>query len=152
MRKIELLPPLKRSALHQKCCLLLGTFFRLMCKNLLKIKLCCHFGKKSAVLQILATLIAKWKTIFPRRLLIAPCQLTITCSKSTIETLEKEVKYVQIQNTRTTSFWCFYCSLRTYVTSCSSVSTIDFEQLDVSWEGLQFLGCLKLNPLLPGVY
>ena len=87
-------PPLKSSALHQKCCLLLGIFFRLMCKNLLKIKVCCHFGKKSAVLQILATLIAKWKTIFPPRLLIAPCQLTITCSKSTIET-EKEVKYVQ---------------------------------------------------------
>ena len=39
--------------------------------------------------------------------------LTFPCSKSTIETLEKSVKYVQSnnKNTRTTSmtsFWCFY--------------------------------------------
>ena len=39
--------------------------------------------------------------------------LTITCPKSTLETLEKGAKYVQnYENTRTTSmtsFWCFYC-------------------------------------------
>ena len=41
-------------------------------------------------------------------------QLTLTCSKSTIEALEKGVKYVQVNNKNTrmtsmTSFWCFYC-------------------------------------------
>ena len=41
-------------------------------------------------------------------------QLAFTCSKSTIEALEKGVKYIQINNkhTRTmslTSFWCFNC-------------------------------------------
>ena len=40
-------------------------------------------------------------------------QLTFACSKSTIETQEKGVKYAQsLQNTRTTSlmsFRCFYC-------------------------------------------
>ena len=38
-------------------------------------------------------------------------QLTLTCSKSTIETLEKGVRYVNNKNTMTslTSFWCFCC-------------------------------------------
>ena len=40
-------------------------------------------------------------------------QLKFTCSKSTIETLVKSVKYVQSNNKDTTtpmtSFWCFYC-------------------------------------------
>ena len=40
-------------------------------------------------------------------------QLVFTCSKSTIETLEKSVKYVQSSKKDTTtpmtSFWCFYC-------------------------------------------
>ena len=43
---------------------------------------------------------------------------------------------VNIKNTRTkslTSFWCFYCWLGTYFKSFSSVSIIDFEQVNVSW-------------------
>ena len=41
-------------------------------------------------------------------------QLTFTCSKSTIETLEKGVKYANNKSTTMTSpeqrtFWCFYC-------------------------------------------
>ena len=40
-------------------------------------------------------------------------QLTVTCSKSTIETLKKGAKYFEVKNknTRTTKimFWSFYC-------------------------------------------
>ena len=38
-------------------------------------------------------------------------ELKITCSKSTIEKLEKGVKYVQSFNSKSTrtSFCCFYC-------------------------------------------
>ena len=41
-------------------------------------------------------------------------QLTFTCSKLTIEALEKGLKYIQVKkkDTRATSvtlFWCFYC-------------------------------------------
>ena len=60
------------------------------------------------------------------------------CSKAPIGTLEKGVKYVEIndKNTRTTSmtsFWCFCCSLWTYFTPFSSVSIAGFEQVNVSW-------------------
>ena len=44
-------------------------------------------------------------------------QITFTCSKSAKETLEKGVKYVQVNN------------------PFSSVSIVDFEQVYVSWEG-----------------
>ena len=69
-------------------------------------------------------------------------QLTFTCSKSTIETLEKGVKYVQINHkdiktTSMTSFWCLYCWLLTYFTPFSSVSIVDFEQVNVSWNTLK---------------
>ena len=49
--------------------------------------------------------------------------------KVTIETLKKGVKYAQSynKNTRTTSV--------TYFASSSSVSIVDFEQLNVSWVG-----------------
>ena len=43
---------------------------------------------------------------------------------------------VNNKNTRTksmTSFWCFYCHLRTYFTSFSSVSDFDIEQVNVRW-------------------
>ena len=41
-------------------------------------------------------------------------QLTFTCSKLTIEALEKGLKYIQVKKkdtraTSMTSFWCFYC-------------------------------------------
>ena len=35
-------------------------------------------------------------------------QLTFVCSRLSIETLEKGVKYVQICATSMTLFWCFY--------------------------------------------
>ena len=46
--------------------------------------------------------------------LISPTQLTFTCSKPTIETIEKGVNMLKVNHkiTRTmsmTSFWCFYC-------------------------------------------
>ena len=48
-------------------------------------------------------------------------QLTFTCSKSTIETLEKGAKYVN-------------CQLWTYIAPSSSVSIVDFKEVNVSWE------------------
>ena len=51
-------------------------------------------------------------------------QLTFTCSKSTIETQEKSVKYVQ--NNRTASDVMFL------ETSFSRASNFDFEQVNVS--------------------
>ena len=36
--------------------------------------------------------------------------------------------------TSVTPFWCFYFYLGTYFTPFSSVSTVDFEQLNVTWE------------------
>ena len=47
-------------------------------------------------------------------------QSAITCSKLTVETLDQGVKYVKL----TTSF-----------TSCSSVSIVNFEQVNSGWEG-----------------
>ena len=41
------------------------------------------------------------------------------------------------KETRTTpvaSFWCLYCYLWTYSTSCSSVSIVNFENVIASWE------------------
>ena len=32
-----------------------------------------------------------------------------------------------------TSFWCLYCKLKTYLSPSSSVS-VDFEEINVSWE------------------
>ena len=56
---------------------------------------------------------------------VRPCQTSIqlafACSKSAIETLEKDVKYIQ-------SYW-------TYLTPFSSVSIANFEQVNVSLDG-----------------
>ena len=43
---------------------------------------------------------------------------------------------VNNKDTRTTSmtsFWCFYCELWTYSTPCSSVSIVNFEQVNAGW-------------------
>ena len=50
---------------------------------------------------------------------INKAQLTLTCSKSTIETLQKGVEYVEVNNKNITimsltSFCCFYYKLGTY--------------------------------------
>ena len=38
------------------------------------------------------------------------------------------------RTTSMTSFWSFYCSILLYFTSFSSVSIVDFEKLNVSWD------------------
>ena len=77
------------------------------------------------------TAISKEKMFFHRclaRPLIGHWSQQWTCSKSTIEILEKGVKKmfkVTNKNTRTTSltlFWCLYCQLWKYSTVFSSVS------------------------------
>ena len=86
--------------------------------------------------------------IFPASLMTT--QLTFTCSKSTMETLEKGVKYVQSQQIETgTIFWYIYCRFWTYFTPFSSVS--NFEQINVCWAF--FLGMyFFLNVLLAVMY
>ena len=67
-------------------------------------------------------------------------QLKFIYSKSIIKTLENGVKYVHscsnmfICSTTVTSFWCFYCQIWKYFTLFSSVSIVDFKQLNVSQE------------------
>ena len=63
-------------------------------------------------------------------------QLAFTCWKSTCEICSK----VKIKHTRTMSLalpltllWCFYCELWTYFTSFPSVSSVDLNQVNVSW-------------------
>ena len=53
-------------------------------------------------------------TVFKVLVPEAATELTLICSKSIVEALEKGVKYVQINNKNTrmtsvTSFWCFCC-------------------------------------------
>ena len=57
---------------------------------------------------------------------LATTQLTFTCSKTIIERLEKGVKFVQSE-------------LLTYLTPCSSISIIYFEQVNVCWEAVSYL-------------
>ena len=35
-------------------------------------------------------------------------------------------------------FWCLYCWLWTYFTSCSSVSIVNFEHTVTSWEAIEW--------------
>ena len=77
-------------------------------------------------------------------------QLTFTCWKSTIETPEKDVDYVDNKNIRMTSvflFWCFYGWLGTYVKPFSNVSIVDFEQVYGSWVKCDGSNCLKWGKL-----
>ena len=46
------------------------------------------------------------------------------CWKLTIKTPERWLA----------SFWCLYCSLLTYFTPCSSVSIVNFEQVNNKWD------------------
>ena len=57
---------------------------------------------------------------------LATTQLTFTCSKAIIERLEKGVKFVQSE-------------LLIYLTPCSSISIIYFEQVNVCWEAVSYL-------------
>ena len=67
------------------------------------------------------------------------CSANIYLFKSTIETLRKVWNMFKgnNKNIRTTSmmsFWCFYWKLWTYFTPFSSVSIVEFEQVNVNWE------------------
>ena len=62
-------------------------------------------------------------------------QQIFTCPKSTLKSLEEDLKlfYVNNKDTRTTlvtSFWSLYCLLWSYFTSFSSASIVEF----VCWE------------------
>ena len=46
-----------------------------------------------------------------------------------------EVNHKNTRTTSLTSFWCFYCKLWTYFIPFSSVSIVNFEQINVSWAG-----------------
>ena len=58
-----------------------------------------------------------------------PSQPAIACSKLTIETLEQDVNMFKVNNkdTRTTD-------AITYFTPCSSVSIVNFEQVNSGWD------------------
>ena len=56
--------------------------------------------------------------------------------KVVTETLEKCVKYVQSI--------CFYCLLWTYFTPFSSISVVDFEQVNISWDSNKTSFCSML--------
>ena len=65
-------------------------------------------------------------------------QLTSTCSKSTMETLEKVAKYVQSLTIKTPGnvidvVQVFLLITLKIFTPFSSVSIVDFEQVNVSW-------------------
>ena len=69
-------------------------------------------------------------------LLIKVSQETFTCSNSTIETLPNMLK-VSNKNTRTTfrtSFCCLYCLLWRYLVPFSTLSIVNFEQVNVCWD------------------
>ena len=55
---------------------------------------------------------------------------TFTCCKWTMKTPEKRVKSVQVNITNTKLLCCLYCELWAYFTNCSSVSIVDFEQVN----------------------
>ena len=56
----------------------------------------------------------------------------ITCSNSTLETLDKRLKYVP-SHKKTTLFWCLNSYFWTYFTSSPKVCIVDFEQVNVCW-------------------
>ena len=67
-------------------------------------------------------------------------QLLFTRSMSTMETLEKDVKYAQSWQQKQKNHahpWrrsgVFICLLSTYFTTFSSVSIVDFQQAIASW-------------------
>ena len=70
-------------------------------------------------------------------------QLSLTCSKSTIETQQKSVEYIQSysnnKNIRTALlmsfwFWCFHCLLGTCFRPFSSFSIVDIKQINTCLE------------------
>ena len=74
--------------------------------------------------------------------LTSTIKLTFTCSKSTIEALEKGVKQlpsqqkfqVNIKNSRTTSFCCFFWFTLNIFHTFFAVSIVEFGQVNVNWD------------------
>ena len=58
---------------------------------------------------------------------------------------------VNNKNTRTMSFWCFYCELWAYFTHFSSVFA-DFEQVNVSWASVWTPNSLTLFLLIKPIF
>ena len=77
-----------------------------------------------------------------------PCtERAFTRSKLTIETtLEQGVKCVNMASVA--SLWCLYCYLWTYFTTCSSVSIVNFEQVNADWLVSLFLTSTKRCTML----
>ena len=82
---------------------------------------------------------------FRKAILFCKCtiKLAITCSKWTIETLEKDVCMFKVNNKDTRAaplmlYWCLFCELWAYLISSSSVSIANFEQVNVSWANYCF--------------
>ena len=44
-----------------------------------------------------------------------------------------------------TSFWCLYCELGTYFTPCSSVSIVNFEQVNAGFVMITTLSLLTVE-------
>ena len=63
-----------------------------------------------------------------------PTQLTFTFSKSTVETLEKRLKYVPNSQLKHQNDVYIVNFEHDYIIPFSSVSIVDFEQVNVSWE------------------
>ena len=62
-----------------------------------------------------------------------PTKVTFASSKSTIETLEKMCYMVDVNNKNTRNDVVLMFILGTYLTPVSTVSIVDFEQVNVSW-------------------
>ena len=54
------------------------------------------------------------------------------------------------KTTLKTLFWCLYFKLLTEFRHCFNISVIDFEQVDISWEMINY-ECLTKNVLLKEV-
>ena len=65
-------------------------------------------------------------------------QLTFTCSKSTIETLEKSMKYVRSRS------GVFIVNFVHIFTPFSNVSIVNFEQVNVSWVMILAWNCISI--------
>ena len=74
-------------------------------------------------------------------------QLTFTCSKSIIETLEKGVKYVQSNNKNTRLRSDVFVVNLKHISLFSIVPIFDFEQLNVSWAHKRKLQLDKYSPI-----
>ena len=79
---------------------------------------------------------------------LSTSELVFICLKSTIETLEKDMEYAQSFSIKTHQWCCsgvLIVKLATYFTLSSSVSIVDFEQINVSWVVILMSSLLTLD-------